>query len=115
LHGYLDALTVILFALAPTLFNLSGFSATLAYLLAAVHLIMSLLTAMPQAPLRLIPFQWHGWVELVVAVILIIFPWVLGGLFAPTAQIFYTVAGLLIFVVWLLTDYLAQTEGKYRA
>src|SRR5579864_8892655 len=43
LHRMLDFVTVVGFALAPTVLGLVGFAATLSYLLAAVHLVLTLL------------------------------------------------------------------------
>ncbi len=47
IHGILDYATVIAFASAPTLLGFSGAPAMLAYLLAAIHLAMTVLTDMP--------------------------------------------------------------------
>lgn len=103
-HGVLDYLTVALFALAPTLFGLTGTAATLAYALAAVHLVMTLMTAFPMGVVPVVPFRVHGIVELLVAISL------MGiGMFnfgtETTAGLFYLLVGLVILVVWLLSSY----------
>jgi hypothetical protein len=43
-HGILDYLTVAIFALAPSILGLTGFAALVSYALAAIHLVMTLLT-----------------------------------------------------------------------
>lgn len=104
-HGTLDYLTVIAFLLAPTLFGLSGLPATISYLLAAVHLVLTLVTAFPLGVVKAVPFKLHGVVELVVSVLLVLLPWLLGFASVPTARNFYFGAGVVVFVVWLVTDY----------
>lgn len=103
-HGVLDYLTVALFALAPTLFDLSGTAATLAYALAAVHLVMTLITAFPMGVVRVVPFRVHGIVELLVAISLMGIGMFNFGL-EQTAGLFYLLVGLVILVVWLLSGY----------
>lgn len=102
LHGALDYVVVLVFLLAPTLFGLTGFAATLSYLLAGVHLLMTLLTAFPLGVKGIVPFSLHGTVELVVGIVLA----VLGVLvFDGAATGFYLAMGVVILIVWALTDY----------
>jgi hypothetical protein len=104
-HGFLDFVVVALFALAPTALHLTGMPATLSYLLAGVHLLITLLTNFPAGIFKFIPFWIHGWIELIVAPTLVICPWVLGFSGDQTAMIFFIAAGFAVFLVWLLTDY----------
>lgn len=106
-HGYLDFIVVVLFALAPTLFGFTGVPAMLSYILAAVHLALTLLTAFPAGIVKLVPFTIHGAIELLVSIVLVIVPWVLGFTTQPAAKTFYVAAGVLVFVVYLMTDYKA--------
>ncbi|MGH9166809.1 MAG: hypothetical protein ACRD02_03115 [Acidimicrobiia bacterium] len=104
-HGYLDYLTVLVFLLAPSLLGLSGAAAVLAYLLAVVHLAMTLLTRFPMGFREVVPLALHGLVEVGVGVVLSL----IGLLaFGGEAQIFYMLVGLVIVLVWLLTDYRAS-------
>lgn len=100
-HGVLDYVTVALFALAPTVLGLTGLAATLSYGLAVVHLAMTLLTAFPMGVVRRVSFPTHGAVELAVGSAL-----VLAGsfLFEGTARTFYLMMGVVILLVYLLTD-----------
>jgi len=101
-HGVLDYVTVAVFALAPSSLGLDGLTATLSYVLAGVHLAMTLLTAFPLGVVARIPFSLHGTVELVVGVAL-----VLTGsfLFEGPGRMFYLVMGAVILLVYLATDY----------
>ena len=102
-HAALDYLTVVIFALAPTVIGLSGTAAIISYVLAAVHLSMTLVTDMPFSPVKFVPIKLHALVELVVGLVL-----VTGGLLLelPTpARMFYVTMGVIIFAVWLLSGY----------
>jgi hypothetical protein len=102
-HGYLDYVTVVLFLLAPSLLGISGVAATIAYLLAGIHLAMTLVTDFPLGVIKKLPFPVHGLVERVVGPALILLPFIFG--FAGTAVAFYIVMGIVIILVGLLTDY----------
>lgn len=104
MHGVLDYVTVLVFALAPTLFDLAGVAATLAYALAAVHLVLTLITNFPMGIAGVVPLHVHGIIELLVAISL------MGiGMFnfgtETTAGLFYLLVGLVILVVWVLSSY----------
>ncbi|MGH8592476.1 MAG: SPW repeat domain-containing protein [Gammaproteobacteria bacterium] len=104
-HGYLDYVTVILFLVAPTVLGLTGIPAMLAYALAIIHLVMTLVTNFPLGVVKFIPFTIHGWVERVVGPLLIIVPFVLGFSTDLAARNFYVAIGVVIVLVGLVTDY----------
>ena len=104
IHGVLDYGVVIIFALAPMLLGLTEFSATLCYLLAVVHLIVTILSDMPFGIKKLIPMLWHGHLELVVSLALLICPWLFADLLA-SGQLFFTLMGAVIFFVWASSNY----------
>lgn len=105
MHGYLDFLTVILFLLAPTLFGLNQIPALLAYSLAAVHLLVTLVSDFPFGIVKIIPFPVHGWIERVVGPALVAVPFILGFAADEIARNFYIAMGFVIIVVGVLTDY----------
>lgn len=107
IHGILDYVVVAGFALAPMLLRLSGLPATIAYLLAAVHLLLTLTTAFPLGAVKIVPLAVHGAIELVVSIALVALPWLLRFAQDTVARDFYAGAGVLIFVVWLISDYTA--------
>lgn len=107
IHGYLDYGVVILFLTAPTLFGLTGIPAIVAYTLAVVHLLVTVVTIFPLGIVQLLPLPLHGAIELVVSFTLIALPWILGFALDLAARNFYIAAGVLIFAVWLVTDYKA--------
>src|SRR5688572_16692380 len=92
-HGILDFVVVIAFALAPTLLGFAGTPRTLCYVLAVVHAAMTLLTAFPLGAIKIIPFPTHGVIELVAAVFIILAPWILQFTDGLDAKYFYVGAG----------------------
>ncbi|MGH8607448.1 MAG: hypothetical protein ACREX9_08520 [Gammaproteobacteria bacterium] len=104
-HGYLDYVTVVVFLLAPTLIGLTGFPAQLAYALAGIHLVMTLVTDFPLGAVKLIPFTIHGWIERAVGPLLVLVSLIPGFATDTAAQVFYLVIGVVIILVGLLTDY----------
>jgi hypothetical protein len=107
-HAVLDYLTVIIFALAPTVIGLTGVSAMISYGLAIVHLSMTLATDMPFSLVKIVPVKLHALVELMVGLVLVI-----GGylLELPTpARTFFVAMGVIIFAVWLLSSYAHSTR-----
>jgi len=104
-HRYFDYLTVLVFALAPLALPLGGTPAAICWILAIVHLLLTFLTRPSKEGRGSISFILHGFIELAVALALILSPWIFG--FAPgsRARIFFMAAGGVIFAAWLLTDY----------
>ncbi len=103
LHGYLDYLTVVIFLAAPLLLGLEGLSAIISYLLAAIHLLMTILTDFSLGFAKLIHIKTHGKVETVIGPIVLLLPFILG--LYETARIFYIAMGAIIIIVSLITDY----------
>lgn len=110
-HGVLDLITVMAFLLGPLLFGLGGSPAAIAYTLAIVHLVMTLLTRYPMGRWRVIPFPVHGIVELIVGVALLILPSYAGYAPGSPARKFYLGMGAAILVIWALTAYGAERPG----
>jgi hypothetical protein len=107
-HAALDYVTVIVFALAPSVIGLSGAASIISYALAVVHLAMTVVTNMPFSLLKLVPLKLHALVEAIVGPVLVI-----GGLFSPfslPARMFFIAMGAIIVAVWLLSSY--GTSGK---
>lgn len=103
-HGILDYVTVALFALAPTVFGLTGTAALISYALAGIHLAMTVLTDMPLGIVKIIPFKLHAIVEMLVGPVLVIgalaFPDLVRG-----GQAFFIAAGFVIMAVWATSHY----------
>jgi len=110
IHGYLDYVVVIAFALLPQLLGLSGTERYLAWTLAMVHLVLTLATDFPLGAIKLVPLRVHGMIELAVAPVLVAVPWIFGFSADPVARGAYGIVGVGNFVTWLVTDY-SSTES----
>jgi hypothetical protein len=103
-HGALDYLTVVIFALAPTVLGLTGFSALASYSLAAIHLAMTLFTNMPLGVVKVIPMRAHALVEMLVGPILFVAALAVPNIFG-SGRIFFMSMGVVILAAWLLSNY----------
>ena len=103
-HGLLDYLTVAIFALAPSILGLTGFAALVSYALAAIHLVMTLLTNMPLGVVKIIPMRLHALVEMLVGPVLVVAALVLPTTLGNKRE-FFLVMGLMIMAVWFLSSY----------
>jgi hypothetical protein len=107
IHGVIDYVSVAGLLLAPSLFGLEGVAATFAYVLAGIHLLMTVLTDFPPGAVKLVPLKLHGLVELVVGVALLAMPWLLRSAvdLSANGRVFYSAFGAVLLVVWAVTDY----------
>jgi hypothetical protein len=104
-HGALDYITVVSFALIPSIFGLTGIPACLSYALAAIHLLMTALTDFDLGIVKKIPVKFHKLVEMAVGPILIVAPWLLGFSEDAKARVIFIVAGLVILLVGQVSRY----------
>lgn len=104
-HGVLDYLTVVLFAIAPSVVGFSGKQAIICYALAIIHLLLTLVTRFPLGALKIVGLPIHGGIEAIVSLLLIALPWIAGFSNGILSRNFYVCIGLLIGLIWLLTDY----------
>lgn len=108
-HGFVDFLVVIAFLAAPRVLGFEGAPATIARVLAGVHLVLTLATDFPLGLLRVVPFPLHGLLEFGVALALLAMPWLAGFAEIESAKTFYLASGASIFLVFTITDY---TRGR---
>jgi hypothetical protein len=103
-HGVLDYGVVVIFFAAPSEIGIDGPSSALCYGLAAIQLVMTLLSDMPLGAWKIIPMKVHGLLELTVGLALTAIGWVLPSVF-ESGQLFFTLMGAVIFFVWVSSDY----------
>lgn len=104
-HGAIDYLVVAFLLLSPTLFGLKGITATFTYVLAAIHLLLTVTTSFEFGLVKLIPFKIHGLIELIVSIALIGVAFYLGNLEGELSRNFYLAFGVAVFLTWTITDY----------
>lgn len=105
IHGAIDYLVVIFLLLCPSLFGLKDITATFTYVLAAIHLLLTITTRFELGLVKIIPFNIHGVIELIVSIGLIGVAFYLGKLEGELSRNFYLSFGIIVFVTWLITDY----------
>lgn len=111
-HRSLDTLAVICFLAAPVLLRLTGRAAMLSYALAVIHILVTVATKFPDTGHKPLSLRSHGWIELVVGIVLIVLPWVVG--WTGTARTYYVTAGILLLIVWGASNY-GRQYGAERA
>ncbi|HET9065322.1 MAG TPA: hypothetical protein VFN22_05850 [Gemmatimonadales bacterium] len=111
-HRLLDLLTVVVFLAAPSVFHLSGPPEDIAYLIAAVHLLMTILTIFPPAGRGVVPFALHGTVELLVGLGLVTLTFALR--WTGVAHTFYLVMGIVMLLIWTLSEYKGKVAPRRR-
>jgi hypothetical protein len=102
-HRILDYLAVIIFALAPSIFHLTGNTKMLAYALAVIHLVVTLATQFPGSARRPLPYSAHGIIELVIGLALVVIPLIRH--WSYDAGKFYPAMGVVILIIWAITRY----------
>jgi hypothetical protein len=104
-HGIIDYVFAILIAFAPRMIGFGGRQATWCYLFGALLFLLALATRYPLGAFRVVGFLSHGVVEIVLALVLIVLPWIAGFATGVLSRNFYVAMGVLLLVVWALTDF----------
>jgi hypothetical protein len=104
-HGIIDYAMVIFLIIGPRLIGFNGKQATFCYILAAVHLALTVLTRFPLGVLKVLGFPLHGVVEFLAAIVILALPWIAAFARGVLSRNFFVSVGLLLLFVWALTDY----------
>lgn len=104
-HGIIDYALVIFLIIGPSVARFTGRQSTICYALAAVHLVLTLVTRFPLGAMKIVGFPLHGGVELIVGVLLLILPWLASFSAGVRSRNFFVAIGLLVLLIWFLTDY----------
>src|SRR2546423_83282 len=99
-HGILDYLLVIILAIGPAVAGFTGRQAHWCYAFAALLFVLALLTQV-----KFIRLAVHGAVELLLAVMLLVMPWVGGFARGVNSRNFYVAVAVLMIFLWALTDF----------
>jgi hypothetical protein len=105
-HGLIaDYPAIAILYLAPTLFDFSSVAASICYVVATIHLVMTISTAYPVGLIKAVPFTLHGRIEFLTSLALMAMPWLAGFSEDTSARNFYVTAGVVLLAVWAVTDY----------
>ena len=107
MHGVLDYLFVILLAIGPgvTGFAPSTAQAKFCWAIAALLLIVSLLTRYPLGVKKIVGFVSHAIIEMAIVVALLVLPWTRSFSSGVLSRDFFITIGVLLAVIWALTDF----------
>jgi hypothetical protein len=82
------------------------------YVISGALLLVSLMTRYPLGVVPFVPFTVHGALELLGAPVIVAYPWIAGFERVAPARDFYIVAGVAVFLLWLITDYRAADRPE---
>ncbi|HEV7347865.1 hypothetical protein [Telluribacter sp.] len=102
-HAILDYLVVVSLWAVAGLYSWDSSLSTFTFVLGGIHLALTLLTRFPGGMFKIIPLPIHGYIELVVGILA-----VAAALFYledELARNFYLGFGIVVLLVWFLTDY----------
>jgi hypothetical protein len=99
-HGILDYALAIILALGPSVAGFASRQARWCYMFAAVLFILAVLTQM-----KFIRLPVHGAVELLLAILLSLMPWLANFSRGGNSRNLYVAIGLVMIVLWALTDF----------
>ena len=99
-HGILDYAFAIILAIAPSVVGFAGRQARWCYIFAVILFVLAVLTQM-----RVVSLALHGVVELLLAILLVVLPWVGNFSRGVLSRNFYVAIGLLLLGLWALTDF----------
>jgi len=114
-HGILDYFTVLFLLASPFFFDMQTNGAVFTYVLAIVHLILTLLTDFPLGAFKIIPLKLHGLIEIVVSIALIVVAVWFRNSGDDVSSYYYLVFAIILFIVWTTSEYksvLRKTDAQ---
>jgi hypothetical protein len=96
---------VIILIAGPGVAGFAGRQATVAYVLAATIFILAVLTRFPLGVIKVLRFSLHGAVELAIALMILILPWLANFARGIHSRNFYVLIALLMLAIWFMTDF----------
>lgn len=104
-HGILDYALAIMLIIGPSVAGFAGVKATWAYIFGGLLFALALVTRYPLGVVKIIGLALHGFVELLLIACVIAAPWFGSFTSGVTSPRFYWMMGLLMLVLWALTDF----------
>jgi hypothetical protein len=104
-HGILDYLTVLSLLISPSLFEMQVRGLRFTYVLASVHLVLTLFTDFKAGPFKLIPFKIHGLIEIIVSISLIGIAIWFRASGDNVSFYYYLIFSVVLFIVWAASEY----------
>lgn len=105
-HTIIDVAMIILLSFGPKYAGFTGRQEDLAFVLAGVMFLLVVTTL-----LKVIRFSTHGAIEIVVVLLILIFPWLAGFARGVHSRNFYLFVGVVMLAIWFMTDF-RGTRGQ---
>lgn len=99
-HAILDYAMAIILVVAPSVVGFAGKQARWCYLFAVILFVLAVLTQT-----KIVRLALHGAIELTLACLIVVLPWLAGFERGVLSRNFYVAFGLLMIVLWSLTDF----------
>ncbi|HEX9500102.1 MAG TPA: hypothetical protein VGA10_00475 [Thermoanaerobaculia bacterium] len=104
-HAIIDYSIVAILFIGPSIAGFAGRQATVAYTLGTTLLVLSLLTRYPLGALKFIRFPVHGAMEMLIALMFLILPWLANFAKGIHSRNFYLLISVLMLAIWFMTDF----------
>ena len=104
-HAIVDFCVVAILFIGPSIAGFAGRQASMAYTLGITLLVLSLLTRYPLGLLRFIRFPVHGAMELMIALLFLILPWLANFAKGILSRNFYLLISVVMLAIWFMTDF----------
>jgi hypothetical protein len=104
-HGIIDYVIFILFIIGPSVAGFAGRQAIFAYVLGAAFFLLTILTRFPLGVVKVLRFPLHGAIEIVLALLLLVLPWIANFSRGVHSRNFYVAMAILMLIVWAMTDF----------
>ena len=99
-HAIIDYCFVAILFIGPSIAGFGGRQASMAYTLGTMLLVLSLLTRYPLGLLRFIRFHVHAAMELLIALMFLILPWLANFAKGIHSRNFYLLISVLMLAIW---------------
>jgi len=104
-HSILDYFTVLFLLLSPSLFDMQTPGSVFTYVLAIVHLVLTLLTDFPAGVFKVVPLKIHGLIEIIVSIALIAIAVWFRRSGDNVSFYYYLIFAVILFIVWATSEY----------
>ncbi|MDQ6799906.1 MAG: hypothetical protein M3041_03630 [Acidobacteriota bacterium] len=104
-HAIIDYAIVTILFIGPSIAGFGGRQASMAYTLGTTLLVLSLLTRYPLGLLKFIRFPVHGAMELMIALLFLILPWLANFARGIHSRNFYLLISVVMLAIWFMTDF----------
>jgi hypothetical protein len=112
-HSVIDYAAIVVLVIAPSVFGLGGVFAYGAYGLAVAHFILTITTRFDGGMFSVLSLRVHGLLELLIALGLIVSPWIFQFADMVVERNFFLLFGIVLFGVWILTDYTQTGQSAH--